>query len=274
LRTVRGYSPLRTGTRYLPIAAAHLFTCFAQVHLLVPIYKKTWQLSPLVFLFSSLAQMALAAGLMSRFDSSTSISTFLGLQILFSIGAGLGAFQVVWAGLTIAIRGRGTPTDVLTWVSFAIFAEMLGASVGISIAQTVFMTQLSREVRSNGLNLDYLLHSGVTNFKEGLNSEQLDTVIVVFNTAISRTFYVPTAAGAWPFGLAALILWVCIPISPCLYLLWKPERPRSHSMDNPAPPPPAEMPSLPFQPTVSPAPVSGVIYSELHHNVGQPITVF
>jgi hypothetical protein len=222
--------------------------------------------------------MALAAGLMARFDSGTSISTLLGLQVLFSIGVGTGAFQMVWAGLTTEllkrVRERGPPRDVMQWISFAIFAEMLGASVGISIAQTVFTTQLSREVKAN--NLEDLLHSGVTNFREGLNSEQLDTAIVVFNTAITRTFYVATAAGAWPFGLAALILLVCIPISPCLFLMWRRRRARSHVVDNTTFPPPAEIPgeipaelaaetsSSSSQSRVRSAPVSETISSPEH----------
>jgi hypothetical protein len=215
---------------------------------------------------------------MARFDSGTSISTLLGLKVLFSIGVGIGPSQMVWAGLTTEllkrVRERGPPRDVMRWISFAIFAEMLGASVGISIAQTVFTTQLSREVKAN--NLEDLLHSGVTNFREGLNSEQLDIAIVVFNTAITRTFYVATAAGAWPFGLAALILLVCIPISPCLFLMWRRRRARSHVVDNLTFAPPAEIPagvpaelaaetsSISSQSTVSSVPVSETNSSPEH----------
>jgi hypothetical protein len=72
----------------------------------------------------------------------------------------------------------------MTGLNMAVFAEMLEGSVGISVAQTMLTTQLSRDVKSSGSTLGNILQRGVTNIKEGFGSEQLDIAIDIFSRAI------------------------------------------------------------------------------------------
>jgi hypothetical protein len=149
--------------------------------------------------------MALSAGLMTRFDMHTSIGTIVGLQTLFSVVAGFGASQATSMDmLTYRIDFDESPLrfqDKMNWSCLAVFAEMLGGSVGISAAQTVFMALLSRGVNNSDSDLDDILHAGVTKFRDGLSSERLDVAVGIFNNALTRSFYVSTAAAAWPTGL-------------------------------------------------------------------------
>jgi hypothetical protein len=210
LRTVRGYSVLEAGTRYLPTAAVYIFaSAFKGISLVL--YLKVWSLRTLlsyISLLSSLAYMALSSGLMTRFNDSTPIRTVVGLQILFSAAAGCGALQTTAMDplpqeieldeLVLPFKQR------MTWYSLAVISEMLGGSIGISVAQTVFMRLLSRGASRSGLALDDVLRVGITKFREGLDSGQSDVAVDVFNSALTRSFYVSTAAAAWISGLYVL----------------------------------------------------------------------
>jgi hypothetical protein len=164
---------------------------------------------PLALLLGSLAYMALSAGLMTRFNSSTARSTLIGLQVLFSACAGTGAFQATTHELqrTQEERQSRVPSfeHMMARPSVALFAEMLGGSVGISLAQLVFVTRVARGANARDPRLAIVLQGGVTNFKAGFSPDQLATVMGILNDALTRSFYVSTAAGAWPYGVAVVI---------------------------------------------------------------------
>jgi hypothetical protein len=179
------------------------------------------RLKPLV---ASLALMALSAGLSSRFDVTTPRPTIIGLQILFSAGAGIGAFRFTifgmdWSALLVTAtlkRAKPDNEDTLAHASLAIFAEMLGSSMGIAAAQAVFISQLRKEIPEIGSDLSVIWGGGVTNFKEKLSGETLERALAIFNTAITRTFYLATGAGALPVALpiATIALLIALIITP------------------------------------------------------------
>jgi hypothetical protein len=68
----------------------------------------------------------------------------------------------------------------------------------------VFVPMPSRDANRSGLVLDDVLRIGITKFREGLDSGQSDVAVEVFNSALTRSFYVSTAAAAWVFGLYVL----------------------------------------------------------------------
>jgi hypothetical protein len=76
----------------------------------------------------------------------------------------------------------------------------------------VFVPILSRGAIRSGLVSDDVLRIGITKFREGLDSGQSDVAIDVFNSALTRSFYVSTAAAAWISGL--YVLWIP-------YWLWR-----------------------------------------------------
>lgn len=98
--------------------------------------------------------------------------------------------------------------------------ELIGGSVAISAAQTVFWTQLSKGVRHNAPNLEVILHGGVRNFKDKVSGEMLDAALNIFNDALTKTFYVSTAAGAWPYAVATLFIGFAIPFGFVYGIFW------------------------------------------------------
>jgi hypothetical protein len=72
--------------------------------------------------------MALGAGLMSRFDLSTPTNTLLGLQVLFSVGAGIGSFQAYHLSVHSALREYlGTDDETMIWPAAVALADILGS---------------------------------------------------------------------------------------------------------------------------------------------------
>jgi hypothetical protein len=163
-----------------------------------------------ILLLVSLSVMALNSGLITRFDDSTSTSTVVGMQVLFGMAAGCGALQATAMGLPVThfVHGNShiTLEERMAWKSLAVFAEMLGGSVGISAAQAVFTTLLARGVHHSRLQLDSILRAGATHFREGLEGERSDIAVNIFNNALTKSFYVSTAAAASMVGLCLLLI--------------------------------------------------------------------
>jgi hypothetical protein len=179
-------------------------------------------------LVASLSIMALCAGLSSRMNASTSLATTLGLQILFGIGAGLGASQFTLFGFDWG-NVLSPPPDTsqeqsMVRPNLAIFAEMVGGSIGTAAAQAVFTRLLRQQIPINS-DLSLVLSAGATTFRENLSGEALERALAIINTAITRSFFVAAAAGALPIGLpiafGAILLAIAVtPLGWCFAALF------------------------------------------------------
>jgi hypothetical protein len=179
--------------------------------------------SPVYILVASLSTMALCAGISSTFNPSTPLATMLGLQTLFSISVGLGASQSALFGLNWSAMLSPPPSisqeENRMQPNLAIFAEMVGGSIGTTAAQAI-LTHLLRHQ-----DLDLVLRGGITNIRESSSGEALERALAVINTAMTRTFFVATAAGALPVGIpvalgAALLAIAVTPFGWCFAYLW------------------------------------------------------
>jgi hypothetical protein len=153
----------------------------------------------------SLALMALSAGLSSRFDAHTPLATVLGLQILFSAGAGLGAYQVGFFGLRWTTTNKDTiELEILQIIStLAVFSEMIGGSLGITVGQTALISQLSKQIPEHGADMSLIWMGGPTNSRDKLTGDVLEQALNIWNGALTSSFYVSAAAGA--FALAVVL---------------------------------------------------------------------
>lgn len=179
--------------------------------------NRTLAMSSLII---SLGIIALGTGLSTRFDEFTPQSQVLGLQALFSIGAGVGAWQIsLTSGFSMSGASNTAPRS---WgPSLKMFIDMIGGSIGIFVAQKVFMSQLSATVTASRTDLSAILHGGATNFKTKFSGEAQDVAVTLFNHAITRAFYVSTAASGWSYGIGAALMGLYIILSPCWYFLWR-----------------------------------------------------
>ena len=117
---------MRTGTAYLPTAATYLFGCILTLASFTLLSKDARPLSPIYLFLISLVIMALSAGLISRLDTQTSLSTILGLQMLFGVGAAIGALKMMALPCSMLTDNFTRFQDMAVSESVRIFAEMLG----------------------------------------------------------------------------------------------------------------------------------------------------
>ncbi|EXF82167.1 hypothetical protein CFIO01_09250 [Colletotrichum fioriniae PJ7] len=154
--------------------------------------------------FSSVIFMAVGGGLISTFVVDTPTRTWIGYQIILGLGIGQG-MQLASLGAQVALAQKDVPIGV----SLMFFAQSLGGSVLVCVAQAVFNNELrSRLGAFSGLDVDRVIGAGATQLRTFLPPDILGNVLVEYNAALRSYFYV---------GLAA----ACFAILPALGVEWK-----------------------------------------------------
>ena len=133
--------------------------------------------------------MSIGAGLLTTLKTDTGSGKWIGYQVLYGFGLGLGMQQAGMAAQTCLDK-----KDVMTGVSLMFFMQGLGGSIFISIGQTVFTHSLvSHLSKAAGLNPSLIVNTGATELRNLVPPQYLDKVLVAYNYALSDTLKVPVA---------------------------------------------------------------------------------
>jgi hypothetical protein len=132
--------------------------------------------------------------------TNSNAGKYLGYQILAGTGFGA-AIQVTFIGVQVV-----TPAiDMPTVCALEVFFRQLGGSVGVSVAQSIFLNTLTSHLRSiSGIDPETVIHAGVIEgswSNELMNPSTVSLVKDALNTAITKAFLLPIGATA----LAAVI---------------------------------------------------------------------
>lgn len=145
------------------------------------------------------AMTAVGSGLLTRLQVDSRVGYFIGFQILSSVGFGL-AIQLPVS----AMRNVLAEADVPTATSLFICAQNLGSTVGLSVAQSIFLNTLVKKLREggvSGITIQEVIAQGAGNVNmEGIAAQILPLVKASYSAASTTTFWVGTAAA----GLASL----------------------------------------------------------------------
>lgn len=148
----------------------------------------------------------IGAGLISTFTTDTGHSKWIGYQALWGIGLGLGMQQPSVAAQTVLSR-----KDVPTGAAIIFFAQGLGGSVCVSIANNIFLNKLSTGLQSiPGINQDLVTHVGATDLRNVVPAATLGAVLEVYNFALRNAFYVGVAVSAATIFGTLLMPWINI----------------------------------------------------------------
>jgi len=136
--------------------------------------------------------MSIGAGLLTTLNVNTNAPHWIGYQIIFGFGLGLGMQQASMAAQTCLDK-----KDVMIGVSVVFFAQCLGGAIWLSIAQTVFNQSLVSHLQSVA-NLDpsILVRTGATELKNVVPAQALGAVLEAYNYALTGTFKVAVACAA------------------------------------------------------------------------------
>ncbi|CAI7657977.1 unnamed protein product [Penicillium pancosmium] len=152
------------------------------------------------FIIAGCLFSSIAAGLFSTFTVNSDHATWIGVQVLFGLGAGFSMETPLTAAQTaLSTEEAGIGVALVT------FFQFIGSSIFLALAQTIFSNRLTNALAKYApqVNAVTLMSLGTAAVRDFATSEELPGVLEAYNAAITSTFYV--AAGASAFAtLAAL----------------------------------------------------------------------
>ena len=175
------------------------------------------------FMYFCTVIMSIGAGLLTTFTPFTSEGRWIGYQILFGFGLGMGmpyrtnkahTSLTLFTGMqqpNLAAQATLSRRDVSTGASLMVFGQSLGGSIFISVAQNIFSNKLVQGFSAiPGLDPELAISSGATEIRNVVPPELLPQVLDVYNTAIVSAFYVGTALACATVVGAVLMPWTSI----------------------------------------------------------------
>ena len=148
--------------------------------------KKIGYYTPWMILSSLLTPIG--AGLISTFTPNTSHSAWIGYQVIFGMGFGLGMQQPSVAAQTVLQR-----QDVSIGASLMMFSQTLGGAVFISVGNNIFDTRLTHNLmKIHGISVGAVGKIGATELRNIVPADLLPQVLIAYNDALRATFYLVT----------------------------------------------------------------------------------
>jgi hypothetical protein len=130
--------------------------------------------------------LSVGAGLLTTWTVTTKQAEWIGYQVIFGLGLGLGMQQG-----NLAIQAVLPRKDVSTGTALVLFAQSLGGTVFISVAQNIFVSKLGVYLGDvKGIDAPAIVNSGTTGLRHLVPIEVLPLVLDAFSRALVKTFYV------------------------------------------------------------------------------------
>ncbi|KAF7331021.1 Major facilitator superfamily transporter [Mycena venus] len=134
--------------------------------------------------------MPIGAGLISTLTVDAGHAKWIGYQVLFGFGAGLGMQQPF-----IAAQAVLQTKDVPPGTSLIVFLQTLGGALFVSIGENIFSSKLAAGLvrKVPGLDPRMVLSTGATDLKTIISPQYLPAVLQVYNEALVSTFHIAIA---------------------------------------------------------------------------------
>lgn len=156
------------------------------------------------FVIASSVLMTIGAGMLSTFTPTSGSAEWIGYQVLYGAGIGLGMQQTL-----IAVQTVLPGPDIPIGTAIVMFSQTLGGALFISVAQNVFTNRLLQNVKAIVPDLDPMavMNAGATTLQQVIPSQYLAGVRLAYNDSLMDTFYVGVAMAAVSFFGAILFEW-------------------------------------------------------------------
>jgi MFS family permease len=196
-QAIEGLSAIESGIRVLPLIIALLVSSFFAGGTVSALGYYT----PMLIGCSII--ITIGAGLMTTFKVDTGHAIWIGYQVIFGFGIGLGQQQASLAAQTVL-----PAVDVPVGVSLKFFGQNLGGAIFVSVGQNVLSTKLVSGL--SGLpNLDpqVIVSLGATELRNYVGAEHLEEVLRVYNHVLDDVFMVAAILAAVSVVGAVLTEW-------------------------------------------------------------------
>jgi MFS family permease len=140
------------------------------------------------FVYLSSVFMAVGGGLITLFEVDTSSAKWIGYQIIFGIGAGLGFQQV-----TLAAQAVLDQKDIAVGTGIAMFMQLFGGALFVSVGVNVFTNDLISNIiaaQVPGLDPAMIISAGATEVRRLVAPEFLQVILQAYNEALVETYKV------------------------------------------------------------------------------------
>lgn len=210
-QAIKGVDAVQSGVDCLPLVLSLVVAAITSGALVT---KLGWY-NPWMIMCSIV--MSIGAGLITTFHADTMSPKWIGYQIVFGFGLGMGMQQAPTAAQAVLAQ-----KDVSTGVSLMLFAQSLGGALFICIGEAVFTNTLTTNLSPiSGLNPKLIISTGATDLWNVVTAQDLPAVLVAYNGALSKAFIVAVAAA-------------CFTLVPVLGIEWKSVKGLKHG--GPSPP--------------------------------------
>jgi hypothetical protein len=183
-QAIKGVTPTTSGIMNIPLVLGLVIMSILSGILVTTLGYYT------PFVIASSIFMSIGAGMLSTFTPATGSPKWIGFQVLFGIGVGMGMQQPL-----IAVQAVLPSKDVPIGTAMIMFSQTLGGALFISVAQNIFSTQLLKNLRNVVPDLDptIVLQAGATTLVQKVPAEFLRGVRLAYNDSIMSAFLVATA---------------------------------------------------------------------------------
>lgn len=156
------------------------------------------------FMFACVVLLSIGSGLMTTFDPSTGHPKWIGYQVVFGFGLGLGFQQA-----NVAVQTCLKPADVPVGASLLMFSQQMNGAIFTAIAQTLFDNFLRGNLKKiSGVNVEEVVALGATGLRTGVPASETGAVLAGYSDAITRTF------------ILGLVM-ACLSVFPAFLFEWK-----------------------------------------------------
>lgn len=181
---VRGKSPAISGVYLLPGILSQLIAAIVSgkaVGLLG--YYLPWSVASAVL-------MSVGYGLLSLLDPHTSTGRWIGFQILFGVGRGLGLQMPM-----VAIQNQLAPAEIASGMSLLVFSSTLGGALFLSFADTIFTNSLQSLLPNDAptVSVEKVINAGAYGIRHAVSKSALPGVLRAYAQSIDDVFYMCTA---------------------------------------------------------------------------------
>lgn len=195
-QAIKGVSAIRSGVFAMPLTAtdalAGLVTGFAVAFV--------GYVTPFM-LFAS-ASAVTGGALLATMKVRTGPGTWASALVLTGIGNGAGYEQS-----QISVQTVLKDADLSLGIGFVLFAQTLGPSIALGIAENIFLHDLRRGIALHlpSYEVTDSVLEGATEFRNTLTGKQLKIMIRLYNHALTRVFYIVIAMAAVSFVASCFI---------------------------------------------------------------------